>query len=147
MKANGVLWAVSVMTFWGGSIDAQEYVNGYTYVAPSYYLSPPVITAGPPYVAAVDAYGPTFAPAYQPVPVYQSVPLYHPVPVYQAPAYLPAPVPVYHGVPVGGVYVRERWKASPRELEYTLKTYGPHGRIQKTEIEWDRRGLEIKRSR
>lgn len=62
MKTNGVLLAVMLVLGMTCSLAAQEYVNGYTYVAPSYYLSPPIVTAGPPYVAGVDVYGPTFAP-------------------------------------------------------------------------------------
>ncbi len=141
MKTNGVLLAVMLVLGMTCSLAAQEYVNGYTYVAPSYYLSPPIVTAGPPYVAGVDVYGPTFAPAFQPVQVYQ------PAPVYQSVPFTVLPAPAYYDAPVGGVYYRERLKTSPREVEYTLKTYGPHGRIQKTEIEWNRRGFEIKQRR
>lgn len=141
MKTNGVLLAAMLTVGLAGPLAAQEYVNGYTYVAPSYYLSPPIVTAGPPYSAGVDVYGPTFAPAYQPVQVYQ------PAPVYQPLRYTVLPGRTYSSGYAGGVYYRERFKSSPRELEYTLRTYGPNGRIQKTEIEWDRRGIEIKQKR
>lgn len=101
--------------------SAQEYVNGYTYVAPSYYLTPPVVTNAPVYVTA---------PYYiaQPAPVYVSQP---------APAYVVQSAPAYIAAPAPGVY-RGRVRSTPREVEYTLR--GPGGHRQKLEIEYNRWG-------
>lgn len=101
--------------------SAQEYVNGYTYVAPSYYLTPPVVTSAPGYVAA-PYYIAQPAPAYvvQPAPAYV---------VHSAPAFIGGPAPVAY---------RGRVRSTPREVEYTLR--GPGGHRQKLEIEYNRWG-------
>lgn len=108
--------------------SAQEYVNGYTYVAPSYYLTPPVVTSAPGYVAAPYYVAqPVQAYVVQPAPVYVA----QPAPAYvvqSAPAFL-APAPVAY---------RGRVRSTPREVEYTLR--GPGGQRQKLEIEYNRWG-------
>jgi len=116
---------------------ADDVVNGYTYVAPSYYLTPPVIVAPPPVV---------FGPA----PVLLARPVYAPV-VTMEPAFLHTSVmpydPVwpyaYAGIP--GAYYTERVRTSPREVEYKVKTYGPAGRsVYSYEVDAKRNGVVVR---
>jgi hypothetical protein len=90
--------------------SAQEYVNGYTYVAPSYYLTPPVVTTAPGYVAA-------------PYYIAQQSPAY----VIPGPVVAPAPI-VYRG----------RVRSGDREINYRFR--GPDGRRHRVEVEYDRWG-------
>lgn len=103
--------------------SAGEIVNGYTYVAPSYYLTPPVIVSGSVYVAPVPV-----RPAFV-VPLTVQEPFAAPY-VFRAP-----PAATY----------RDRVTVRPREIEYNARAYGPYGERQRThyEVEWNRRGVEI----
>lgn len=121
--------------------SAQEYVNGYTYVAPSYYLTPPVVTypsvnVFPPYYMAqpVAVRPPYWVP--QPIPAAT-----YAVPTYAVPT---ANVMTYPVVPAP-TYYQDRVKYRPREIEYTLR--GPYGQKEKVEIEYHRRGIEVEYKR
>lgn len=96
----------------GVTASAQEYVNGYTYVAPSYYLTPPVVSPAPVYVGG---------------PYYIAQPYVLQRPIY--PVQSVAPLAVPYGA---------RVRTSPREVEYRFR--GPDGRRQKIEVEYDRWG-------
>lgn len=102
---------------------AGEIVNGYTYVAPSYYLTPPVIVSGSVYVV--------------PVPV-------RPAFVVPLTAQQPFATPYVYRVPPASTY-RDRVTVRPREIEYNARSYGPYGERRRThyEVEWNRRGVEI----
>jgi len=117
---RSVTTAVLAFLWSAGSVLADGFVNGYTYVAPSYYLTPPVLTVPPPVVLG-------------PSPVMLARPVYAPV-VVMEPAFLHTTVvpydPVWNYPPAAvvapaGVY-RERVHASPREVEYKVKA--PNGR-------------------
>jgi hypothetical protein len=117
--------------------SAEGPVNGYTYVAPSYYLTPPVIVAPPPVV-------------YGPAPVMLARPVYAPV-VAVEPAFLHTTVMPYDPVwpyaysTLPGTYYKERVNASPREVEYKLKTYGPGGRsVYSYEVDAKRNGVVVR---
>ncbi|MDX1967723.1 MAG: hypothetical protein SFV23_11175 [Planctomycetaceae bacterium] len=103
--------------------SAGEIVNGYTYVAPSYYLTPPVIVSGSVYVA--------------PVPV-------RPRLVIPVTAPEPFATPYVYHAPPASTY-RDRVTVRPREIEYNARSYGPYGERRRThyEVEWNRRGVEI----
>ncbi len=105
--------------------DAGEYVNGYTYAPPSYYLTPPVVVTGP-------YFPPPMVTVYEPAFLHTTVVPYDPV---WPNAYMHLP----------GTYYRERVSVRPREVEYRLKTYNPRGvnRSLRYEVEYDRRGMEV----
>ncbi len=95
-------------------------MNGYTNVAPSYYLTPPVVDECAGYVAALINCQP--APAYL---------------VQPAPAYVVHSAPGLHRWPrTSGL----SWPSAQHttEVEYTLR--GPGGHRQKLEIEYNRWG-------
>ncbi|HET6424429.1 MAG TPA: hypothetical protein VFG20_12140 [Planctomycetaceae bacterium] len=94
----------------GMTASAQEYVNGYTYVAPSYYLTPPVVTYSQGYVGA---------------PYYAA----QPAPGFVAPGPVVGPAPIVY---------RGRVRPSQREVEYRFR--GIDGRRHKVEVEYDRYG-------
>ena len=116
--------------------SAQEYVNGYTYVAPSYYLTPPVVT-----YPSIDV----FPPYYMAQPVAVRPPYWVPQPIPAASYLVPTASVVPYPVAPAPLYYRERVKYSPREIEYTLRD--PYGRREKVEIEFNRRGIEIEYKR
>lgn len=115
----------------GTTALAQEYVNGYTYVAPSYYLTPPVVT-----YPSVDV----FPPYYLAQPVAVRPPYWVPQPIPAATYVVPTPGVVTYPVVPAPTYYKERVKYSPREIEYTLKGYGPYGGRQRLEVEFNRYG-------
>jgi hypothetical protein len=89
-------WLTGVLALTAAPAFSQEYVNGYTYVAPSYYLSPPVVTVYEPVVPLV---------AVRPAPV------------------VITPRPMVVGPPVIGyapppVVVRERVRVRPSGVVY-----------------------------
>lgn len=136
-----ILAAMMVTAWSAGAAFGQEYINGYTYVAPSYYLAPPVITYTSPFPPLVVYAPPPVVVAPRPVLVPPPVVYANVTPVVASTPVVttyPAPVPVY----------RERLKTSRREVEYTAKGYNPYtGRKEKVEVEWNRRGVEIEAKR
>lgn len=113
----------------GAAASAQDYVNGYTYVAPRYYLTPPVVT-----YPSVDV----FPPYYLAQPVEVRPPYWVPQPLPVASYPVPAPSVVSYPIVPAPTYFRERVKYSPREIEYTIR--GPYGQREKVEIEFNRYG-------
>ena len=144
----GCKTAIALLSIVAQSSAGEPIVNGYTYVAPSYYLTPPVIesvpywpapAAGGPVVVApvVPPHGALLVPSpgvavYEPAFLHTDVVPYDPVWPY-----------AYMGLPGG--YYRERLHVRPREVEYSLKTYGAMGvpRVQKYEVEYGKRGLKV----
>ncbi len=121
--------AVMLFAVSGAVASAQEYVNGYTYVAPSYYLTPPVVT-----YPSIDV----FPPYYLAQPVAVRPPYWVPQPIPLATYAMPAPSVVAYPVAPAPAYYRERVKYSPREIEYTLR--GPYGQRERVEVEFNRYG-------
>lgn len=80
--------------------------NGYTYVAPSYYLTPPVMAV------PVAPYPPPVVMVYEPAFLHTTVVPYDPVWPY-----------AYVGLP--GMYYRERVTVRPHRIDYRLRSYGP----------------------
>ncbi|HUQ70789.1 MAG TPA: hypothetical protein VM165_14765 [Planctomycetaceae bacterium] len=111
---------------------------GYTYVAPSYYLTPPVYYAPfapPPFAAPVQVYAPSRVVgssviAHEPAFLHTTVVPYD-------------PVWNYGGVLPGTAY-RERASARPRDYEYTLKTFGPPGQRYRYKVEVDPNDIEVR---
>jgi hypothetical protein len=129
----GLAAAMIAVSAVGASADHR--VRGYTYIAPSYYLTPPVVAA--PVVVAP-------APAVVPRPIY--------APVVYEPAFLHTTVvpydPVwpyaYMGLP--GRYYREKIDVDRDEIEYQLKAYGPRGAktVYSYEVDATRRGVKVR---
>jgi hypothetical protein len=115
--AAAALMAAAVTTT---AIAADGPAKGYTYVEPSYCLTPAVLAAPPPVVLSPGQ------------PVFLARPVYTPV-VVMEPAFLHTTVmpydPVwpyaYMGLP--GNYYRERVDVDRGGVEYKLKSYGPRG--------------------
>jgi hypothetical protein len=111
---------------------------GYTYVAPSYYLSPPVYYvpfAPPPFAAPVQVYAPSRVVA-PPVVVAEPAFLHTTVMPYD-------PVWNYGGALPGTAY-RQRVSVRPREVEYTYRTYGPPGTRSRTRVEVEPDEIEVR---
>ncbi len=113
----------------GAVASAQEYVNGYTYIAPSYYLTPPVVT-----YPSIDV----FPPYYLAQPVAVRPPYWVPQPIPMATYPVPTAGVVSYPVVPAPAYYRGRVKSSPREVEYTVR--GPYGQREKMEVEFNRYG-------
>lgn len=102
----GVWWLGMATTAATWASDRDNPPNGYTYVAPSYYLTPPVVAV------PVSPYPPQVVTVYEPAFLHTTVVPYDPVWPY-----------AYMGLP--GTYYRERVKVRPHRVDYRLKTYGP----------------------
>lgn len=110
----------SLVVALGQSAEAQLYVNGYTFVAPSrqpILLAP--VAAAPAYVPVTPVYA---APQYA-VPL--AVPVYR-APVVAAPV-VAAPVVLAPVLAAPGGYYRERVVTRPHSADYSLRTYDAYG--------------------
>lgn len=125
-------WVLAVCLLTTSPVAAEEIVNGYTYVAPSYYLTPPVVVTGP-LPPPVVVYPPAPITVYEPAFLHTTVVPYDPVWPY---AYMNMP----------GAYYRERVTVRPRGVDYRVRTYGGAGPVRgvRTEIEYRPYGVEYK---
>ena len=111
-----------VMGTLAGSVSAgraaEPFVNGYTYLAPSMYLTPPIVYYDPAMVIPAPY---VVRPMNAPAPVPQVV--------YGGPAYVVPAAPVYAPPSPGGYavpsVVRERGRYSRNGLEYKYRQYVP----------------------
>ncbi len=94
----------------GDRLSDNPYPNGYTWVGPSTYVTPPVITPAPYY--GVPAGGTVI---YEPNFLHTTVVPYDPVWPY-----------AYMGLP--GTYYRERVSYGPYGARYRMRTYTPRAR-------------------
>lgn len=137
-QLSALLLFCSNLLFVGTTSAGDIKYPGYTYVAPSYYLTPPVYYAPfapPPFAAPVQVYAPSHV-AGLPVIVAEPAFLHTTVMPYD-------PVWNYGGVLPGTAY-RERVSIRPREYEYTLKTFGPPGQRYRYKVEVEPHEIEVK---
>lgn len=139
MTRNLLRWGVAAALAVAGAADASadHKARGYTFIAPSYYLTPPVVVTPVPVVVApapLVVPQPAYAPViYEPAFLHTTVVPYDPVWPY-----------AYMGLP--GRYYRERIDVDRGEVEYKLKAYGPYGAktVYSYEVDATRRGVKVR---
>lgn len=136
------LWiAAAVFVAWSSCSAQDGAVNGYTYIAPSYYPVPPIVVYDPAFVVPTR----TVIGAWQytpPPPVYYAEPPfvtqttvpYNPTWNYP-PVMAPAPMTI-----------RERARVNRNGLDYKYRAYVPgrSGPVYSYEVDSERHGVKVR---